>query len=242
MNLLDSLRVARWDGSLWRDHGHGGTTGNVAAGTVMSSNVVPTLTYFTLATAHWSNPLPIELLGFEAWARPGRVDLRWVTASEQDNRLFVVERSSDALAFGPVLEVPGAGNSNAPITYSEVDPDPLPGISYYRLRQVDLDGTATISPVVAVVFDGMDERSLVVFPNPAQGAPAWLLLPKDQLHGTQHLQVRDAAGRVVAHHVLELAGTASRVEVPNAAELRPGAYLITLGNGQNGRSVRFLVQ
>jgi hypothetical protein len=100
--------------------------------------------------------LPIELLSFSARALDAGVRTEWSTATEQDNAFFTVERSSDARHFMAVGEIAGAGNSSALLHYSWLDARPLPGLSYYRLRQTDINGVSSLSPMVAVRMAGPD--------------------------------------------------------------------------------------
>ncbi|MCK5368151.1 MAG: hypothetical protein KAQ62_06345, partial [Cyclobacteriaceae bacterium] len=94
---LSELSVARWDGSSWKDHGNGGTTGTTSAGTIVTSSAVTSFSPFTLAsTTMMDNPLPIELLSFSADViERDKVLLKWQTASEIDNDYFTLERSED---------------------------------------------------------------------------------------------------------------------------------------------------
>ncbi|HRJ16979.1 MAG TPA: T9SS type A sorting domain-containing protein, partial [Saprospiraceae bacterium] len=122
---------------------------------------------FTLAsTDAMANPLPIELLYFDARPNGKVVNLHWATATEQNNDFFSIERSRDGLKFEEIMRTPGAGNSTERKDYSEVDTRPLSGLSYYRLRQTDFNGETTVSQVVAVRIDG-EGNDIRVFPNPA---------------------------------------------------------------------------
>ncbi|MFT3885434.1 MAG: T9SS type A sorting domain-containing protein [Flavobacteriales bacterium] len=152
VTALPELRVAHWNGGVWTDRGSGGTTGNTTAGTIRTEDYQSAFGYFTLASTTAGNPLPIELLRFEAVPGGKVVRCTWTTAVEADNDRFLVERGADAVAFDPVGIVPGAGNSQHLIDYAFDDPAPLEGLSYYRLRQIDRDGTSTVSPVVPVLF------------------------------------------------------------------------------------------
>ena len=76
--------------------------------------------------------------------------LSWATATETNNDHFEVERSSDAINFKTIKEIPGAMNSLETKKYVYVDSNPEPGINYYRLKQVDLDGTYKYAPIVDV--------------------------------------------------------------------------------------------
>jgi len=100
------------------------------------------------------NPLPIELLSFQASnINNDFVSLDWTTASEINNDYFVVERSKDAVHFNEVLTKKGAGNSSVLIDYNDKDLDPFTGVSYYRLKQVDFNGSSSLSDIVPVMFN-----------------------------------------------------------------------------------------
>ncbi len=128
-------------------------------------------TRFTLGTTNITNtPLPIELISFEARDQgDGHVRLDWATASEQNNEEFTVERSFDGYDWQDVVKVPGAVNSTQLINYSAVDANSKGPVCYYRLRQTDLDGTSTLSEVVAVELPLKEEQLTEVYPNPSTG-------------------------------------------------------------------------
>jgi hypothetical protein len=113
-----------------------------------------------------SNPLPINLLSFNADCNEGKVAVRWTTATETNNDFFTLERSHDATDWEAVGIVDGAGNSNQVRQYGFTDYSPLPGISYYRLRQTDFDGNYAWYQPAAVECDAPEEESMEVFPNP----------------------------------------------------------------------------
>jgi hypothetical protein len=88
-----------------------------------------------------SGLLPITLKSFEGRTIQGRVLLEWVTSSEQDNHHFRIERSQDGIQWQMLTKVAGSGNSYTEKSYQWTDNFPLPGPNYYRLVQVDHDGT-----------------------------------------------------------------------------------------------------
>jgi hypothetical protein len=122
--------------------------------------------FSVFATAQTGNTFPISLLYFDAKEMGTEVEATWVTESEINNNYFVVERSADGVNFNEVGRRNGAGNSSSTLYYSLIDGHPLKGISYYRLRQVDFDGTESYSNLVAVSF--LEQNVLNVYPNPAQ--------------------------------------------------------------------------
>jgi hypothetical protein len=161
---LPDLRVSRWTGALWTDHGNGGTTGTAASGTVVSSAAVTTFGSFALASSTLDNPLPVTLTGFEATPLFDHVRVSWQTSSELNNDFFTLERSPAGELFEELVRIPGAGTSPSAHDYVFEDWWPVNGRSFYRLKQTDFDGTFTYSEVVRV--DLVLPPLQRVFPNP----------------------------------------------------------------------------
>ncbi|GAB3814530.1 hypothetical protein GCM10028895_07720 [Pontibacter rugosus] len=116
-------------------------------------------------------PLPVTLIKFTAKAQKDGVILNWATASEVNNERFVIERSEDAKSFTMVGSIKGALNSHSTVYYSMVDANAPLGTVYYRLKQVDTDGTFKYSTVVAVeVVNGINSKAVaILYPNPTSG-------------------------------------------------------------------------
>ncbi|WP_461490555.1 SGNH/GDSL hydrolase family protein [Pontibacter sp. HJ8] len=113
------------------------------------------------------NPLPVELVSFSASGSEQGVLLRWETASEQDNSHFEIERMEAGGAFRKIGNLKGMGTTSVSQSYRFTDLAAPAGILYYRLRQVDVDGTFSHSKVVAVqrILSGTN----AVYPNPSAG-------------------------------------------------------------------------
>jgi hypothetical protein len=178
-----------------------------------------------------STALPVELVSFDARYDAGRgTVLHWATASEKNSAYFAVEtHGADAANWLELLRQPAAGTSTRRREYAAADPRPLAGTRYYRLRQVDLDGTVAYSPVVAVA--GHDAGA-TFYPNPTTGR---LHLSGPARAG--RLRVLDLAGREVARFAL----------VPGPAEidltaLRPGLYQMEWTDGATTRRERLQKQ
>ncbi|MFT6001104.1 MAG: hypothetical protein ACI81P_003572 [Neolewinella sp.] len=109
--------------------------------------------------------LSVELTEFDAReVEKQRVQLDWQTVVETNNSHFEVAHSVDGRAFQILGEVAGAGNSTEEQAYGYLHETPVVGLNYYRLRQVDYDGTATLSEVREVNISGV--TALSVYPNP----------------------------------------------------------------------------
>jgi len=175
---------------------------------------------FTLGTMHPST-LPVELLYFNAEEEGRSVQLAWATASERDNDHFAVERSVDLQAWTIVGEVPGAGNSLVAQSYDLADDTPLSNTSYYRLRQVDDDGTSTLSAVRSVHFGN---AANAIYPNPNSGRFT-VPLPAT----TTTVQLVDASGRELAA-TIRYTDSQATVETDRLSAGRYWVVLCTEGN------------
>jgi hypothetical protein len=121
------------------------------------------------ATAQTELVLPIELLYFIAEPNGENVECAWETSSETNNEYFEVERSDDGENFNVIGKVKGfgAGTSTESKKYSLIDDRKCNDIIYYRLHQVDIDGTDSYSDVVAVNCN-KSKALLTIQPNPGQ--------------------------------------------------------------------------
>ncbi|MFI5221712.1 MAG: T9SS type A sorting domain-containing protein, partial [Bacteroidia bacterium] len=113
--------------------------------------------------------LPVKLTEFTATILgENKVQLNWSTSSEINNNYFSIERSQDNEHYESIGTVKGNGNSNITINYNFNDETPLTGTSYYRLKQVDLDGKFSLSEV-KVVSTNKSRSSVAIYPNPTNG-------------------------------------------------------------------------
>jgi len=195
----------------------------------------PLLTaWYTVSTL--VNPLPVQLNAFTATAQNLDVNLAWSTASEVNSNYFVVQRSLNGQTWTDVRQQPAAGNSSRPRNYTEVDPGAgrLGALLYYRLHQVDTNGSGTYSPVRTVQFaPAVLGFALDAFPVPLQ---SWLTLDV-RLPGTEPLQVElyDVAGRLIMRRAWDTPAT-GRYQL-DVSSLASGTYLLRArqGNAQASR-------
>ncbi|MDQ6478911.1 C25 family cysteine peptidase [Dyadobacter sp. LHD-138] len=167
-------------------------------------------------------PFPVELYNFNAKIYNNKeVRIEWKTAWEKNNSHFVVERSYNAKNFSPIGSVEGKGNADRESSYQFFDSKPIPGINYYRLKQVDTPETgtskevATYSTIVSVNIP--DTEMLSVFPNPVSDVVTIRLnIPSKIISWKIH----DLRGELVSK------GTSSKeISVRN---LVPGEYIVEM--------------
>jgi hypothetical protein len=170
------LSVVRWNEDLpaWVDEGSNGTEDapSPELGRLRSSPRVRGYGVFTFGSPNPDVPLPVALTHFTASFQHNNVILDWETSSEQNSSHFNVQRSKDGLVFNTIGRITSAGNSTDNIKYQFTDAkvaDDLAGAVYYRLEQVDVDGSTDYSSVVVVLLP--DEAFAIkgVYPNPFQG-------------------------------------------------------------------------
>jgi hypothetical protein len=178
-----------------------------------------------------ANPLPVTLVAFTATAVQNRdAQLTWTTASEVNNDHFEVERSFDGSTFTKLEQLAGQGTTSLRTAYAFTDANvasKATGPVYYRLQQVDTDGTSTYSPVRTVSFAKAAVRSLSLYPNPAQTTTT---LELSQLPTTSSVQVLvlDATGRTVLSTTLA-GGVAQTLDVHTLAT---GTYNVVVSGTQ----------
>ncbi|GAB3731083.1 hypothetical protein GCM10027594_13080 [Hymenobacter agri] len=173
-------------------------------------------------------PLPVELISFDAKWTGGATDVRWATASEKNSSYFLVERSATGNGeYQAVGRVAAAGSSNSSRSYQlrDAEADALgANILYYRLRQVDVDGSETFSPVVAVsIGKQAGLTQLDVYPNPAGAAQEARLDFRNLPSGGGQLSTYAETGQLVSQVVLT--ENAGRVALPS---LPAGLYYVVL--------------
>ena len=188
--------------------------------------------------------LPIELIKFLAEScELNKICFNWETASENNNNHYEVERSSDALDYRMVYAADSkapSGNSHYKLLYSGIDNEPLNGISYYRLKQVDNDFTKTYSKVISVHLALDEGLQFLVFPNVNSGEfTAQIIgLKKDE---NVSVFLRDAQGAIVYKGLHHVTANSSILKVVPSYKLNDGFYFCSLIIDNTEYVVRIIV-
>lgn len=200
---------------------------NVRARITLNANFLSAL-FIDNITVTSPRPLPVHLIRFSAERRSQQVLLTWATAMEQDNAYFEVQRSPDGKTFGAIGQVRGSGTTAKGAIYSFTDLSPLAAPAYYRLRQVDHDGSGAYSLVAPVA--GPPEAEVALFPNPSTGTIA---LP--YARGPVKYRLYAATGKTL------MAGMASSGATLSVQQVPAGVYFMELVI-EGRRSVQRLVR
>lgn len=237
IGTMSDLRVVRWNGSGW-DLPPGAASftqsGTVTAGTSTVTNVT-SFSPFTHGAIVPNSPLPVQLAYFSAKVSGEAVLTEWRTVQEKDNEFFTVEKSADGETFKEATRVNTLGNDDLGHKYTWRDTEPYRGLSYYRLKQTDVNGSSTYFKVVAVEFDGTHVISFNTFPNPFDGKKITVEIKGLNANMTVPIEVHDLMGRVMLSKTTtsNQSGVVREDLVFNTA-LPAGVYFI-----RSGPSLRF---
>ena len=228
------LRVAMTDptnSSRWVDIGGSATGSTITSASFAAGPLGDFILATNTETPVNTNPLPVELVRFEAVRQTDAVRLTWATASEKNSAFFDVQRSLDGQAFATVLSTAAQGNSTQPSVYAGLDSKAPASRLYYRLRQVDLDGAVAYSTVVTVAGTDATLTELVVYPNPTAGR---LTATLPAASGRTY-RVLNTLGQVQRQGLAEVANPA--VEV---GQLPAGLYFLELRTATGLQVRRFI--
>jgi len=204
-----------------------------------------------------ASPLPVEMASFEGTTTEGGVRLRWETASEQNNAGFRVERREASArgvrkgerangregAWTEVGFVKGSGTTSEPQTYRFTDADlPYAADSVaYRLRQVDTDGSTSLTDPVTIARSGPEEVQLLgTAPNPARSRATVRYAVPESAEGGVTLRLYDIMGRQV--RTVETSAEAGRHEQAiDVGGLSSGVYVLRLQAGGTAKTRKLTV-
>ncbi|HLP32808.1 MAG TPA: ice-binding family protein [Bacteroidia bacterium] len=192
------------------------------------------------ATTNTSNvTLPVTLLQFSAATSNGHVYLNWLTATENNNNFFTVQRSEDGLVFKDIATINGSGNSVVPVYYSTVDYSPHNGLSYYRLKQTDFNGNFECLKTIA--SHTRASASINLYPNPA-GDNSTTLIIEGEKGNTVLVELTDLAGKLHYSTNTLIESDNYFLTIPLNKLKTKGTYLICVSGNTNRYFKRLIVQ
>lgn len=207
-------------------------------------NLKPSTTYYFRFTPVDSYPeplpslmtaavLPVHFVSFVVENDQGIVKLKWQTGSEQNADQFAIERSTNGRdGWQTISTVKAKGNTSETNLYVAYDNKPLPGNSFYRLKETDIDGNLMYSQVRTIIMS--TGVSLKVFPNPSKGQ---LFFTLAGFTGNAQLQVIDMNGKMILQQQIQVDGSNKSYPFELKNNIAKGLYNVTLkGNGLNEKA------
>ena len=219
------LYCGKYDGSNWTLFNPVEATNNILSGTVTS---------FSDFTGGDATAVPVELISFTAKLVSSKIYLNWSTATEVNNFGFDVERSLSNHDWQKIGYVSGHGNCNSPQNYSFVDAanlngnnDLKTGVCYYRLKQIDNDGSFNYSKEIEVSLNTPSRFTLEQnYPNPFNPLTVINFQLMEDSH--VHLKIFDVLGNEVKTLVDENRKAGTHTIKFNASNLSSGVYMYKL--------------
>ncbi len=182
--------------------------------------------------------LPVSLLSLSATVEQSIVLINWATSTEINNKGWQVEKLALGADWKKVGFVTGAGNSTANNFYSLRDEQFGLGITQYRLKQVDFDGSFKYSPIVSVHFKGYTKENIAIFPNP--------VTDKTTIHfnisekKTVQLQIWNGLGQLVQILMKDNLNAGHYIKTINLSNLSAGQYTVKLIYGEEEKQVQLI--
>lgn len=209
-------------------------SGTVTVTATNSCGSVSDSVFTAVTDCGFIEPLPVELISFEAARAQSSVLLSWATAQEKDNDRFEVERSLDGRTFTAIGKVQGKGTTSYQSEYSFTDASASKATTYYRLKQVDTNGKYEYS-AVRTVKATTGSVALSAYPNPATDV---VTLNLSEAESDAVIRLLSVTGQQVwSGTARQLSAQQNRLSL---SQLNAGVYVATITSGQGTQSIRII--
>ncbi|MFM2136164.1 MAG: hypothetical protein RL021_1564 [Bacteroidota bacterium] len=196
-------------------------------------------TYFSLANPPGGgNYLPVSMTDLGAECVGENVRVHWSTDSEINCDKYAVERSSNERDYTVIGELQGGGNTTLRLDYSFTDDQPVKGLSYYRIRQLDYDGGAHIFGPVAV---RVSPSSFTLYPNPCTNREVRLSLNSGSMERFS-IRIHDAIGREIPFRISENGNNELSLHIDSDSKRQGAFYIVTATDGLEVYQEKLLIQ
>jgi hypothetical protein len=189
---------------------------------LISSTATQGFSWFNIGTPN-SQALPVEFAGMTTTCEEEAISIRWSTESEHNNDYFRIEKSADGSAWDILGYVDAVGNSSVINGYEYLDVE-YRSNSYYRLYQVDQDGSEELLSTLYTDCDVATDE-ITSFPNPSHESFS-IFWKQFNTSGDGTITIRDINGKTMHHETVELSLGANLFIIKE--HLAPGVYMIEL--------------
>jgi hypothetical protein len=221
------------DGINWSNQGFTSKDANV---NFVERTGIGSFSKWTLSNDN--NPLLVQFIVFNANCRGDKVLLTWKTAQEQNSSHFNIERSSDAINWTVIGNLPAAGNSTVEKSYSFSDNSSL-GRGFYRIAEIGIDGRSHYTGVLLSSCSSPD--IFRVWPNPVRDILSINIVASSE--STAMIKIFDSKGSLVKIQSATVLQGSNQLSV-GMQSLANGVYSLSLywNNGQSKKTMQILKQ
>lgn len=177
-----------------------------------------------LGAYEYQGTLPVILESFSASKNTSNVKLQWKVAAEINNDRFIVERGSDLASLQKLTTIASKGDTQNSVIYNYTDYSPVSGNNYYRLSQVDKDGTTKVLETEVVKFD-FSKIDVIAYPNPSKD---FIKLKANSFQGLVNVKLVSLLGQTVLSKRFDPANEIL-LDVRN---INAGNYILLIENGK----------
>jgi len=181
--------------------------------------------------------LPVDFMSFTGQCKNDQVVLDWSTANEMNNDYFTIEKSSDGNSWQPIGTVKSKGNSSNRQDYSFTPPENNGSLSWFRIRQTDLDGKFKNSEIISVKNCSEPKKDIEIYPNPTNGSTLSGRL-NSKTNEPYSIVIFDKLGNVI----LRSTSVQPAFTIYFSHTLSPGIYYAGFYSGSISKATSFLVR
>ena len=193
-----------------------------------------TTSFITIGSVNVATPLPVELVHFEAECINNEAHIQWTTQSEINNDYYVLEKSGNGDDFKELTRINGFGTTTDIQQYAFVDTD-VEGLSYYRLQQVDVNGSTNYSDVITNNCDQLENSW--IYPNPTRNH--FTINGIEEVKGKLEVVVYNYLGEIVIHKTYQNVNQLMQSQI-NIQQLKSGIYLVSLRQQSESKNFRLI--
>lgn len=220
-----------------------------------TANTSPNTTYYFRHWGSTANPLdigvlypslltaavlPIKLTGFTVSREDKQVKLEWITASEQNNDRFEIQRSNDGRSWKTIADIKGHGTTTVSNTYKVYDQSPLSGINYYVIRQYDVDGHSYQSDIRSLRIIVNPKSIISVYPNPSHSGISFSIANKEATNVEAILT--NANGNIVHREIIKSVPANATNKLNMDRQPAAGVYILKLKAQGLSESARVVIE
>ena len=192
---------------------------------------------FTVGSFRTLSVLPVIWTNFEGKNSSNHIQLIWTVAAEKANLGFEILRSDNGITEWERVDfVMSKGDSDKPVSYEFRDlKSTIFQNQYYQIKQIDLNGNFSSSPVILIKALNQTEKNIQIFPNPYQSGPIWFKVPFAMTFRSSQLQVLGIDGKIYFQEEGDFA-----VLEQFLMNLPSGVYFIRIGHADSIQVIRWM--